>query len=81
MLQTSEGGEERDSRQVTYHASSLCDSTDSKCHSDGCKHALVDSKEEIGDPRGTDRWSCQHISEANILKVTEELARSVGEGQ
>jgi hypothetical protein len=81
VLQAGEDWEEKGSLEATYHASSLCDSTDSKCNSDGCKHALVDSEEEVGNPRGTDRWSCQHISETNILKVTKKLARSMGESQ
>ncbi len=42
---------------------------------------MVDGEEEVGNSWGADRWSCQQISETNILKVTQELARSVGESQ
>ena len=67
--------------KVTYHASSLSNSANSKCNSDGSEHALVDSKQEIGNHGRANRWCSQDISEADILKITKELTRSVGESK
>jgi len=65
----------------TYHTTSLCDSANSKCDSDGGEHALVDSKQEIGNLAGAYGRSSQGVAEPNVFQITEELARGVGESE
>ena len=67
------------SKGETYHASSLGNSTNSKCYSDGGEHALVDSKQEIGNLARAYGRSGQDIAEPDVFQVTDVLARSVGE--
>jgi hypothetical protein len=63
------------------HATTLGNSSYSKCDSDGCEHTLVYGEEEIGDIGGANGGSTKNISEANVLKIANVLAGGVREGE
>ena len=45
------------------------------------EHALVDGEEEIRDLVAANRWRGQGVPESDVVEVTDEFSRCVGEGE
>lgn len=48
---------------------------------DGSKHALVDAKQYVRNTWAADRRRCENVPQADVLEITDEFARTMGEGE
>jgi len=74
-----DGGPDEDKDNHRKNTSTLGSSTNSKSRGNGSKHALVNSKDQIGDLGTANRGIAKDTSEEGVIKVTDELSTSFTE--
>jgi len=63
------------------HPSSFSNGSNGKCDSDGCEHALVDGKHQIGDAGTSNGWSTEHVHVTKVIECANVLSSLVRKGE